>query len=190
MLPMDSEAREELPKWLTLAGLAASQLSKQFNLTRFQLTTSHIYVALAGYTVAWAALTMLDRDSRVQFDVVGSAIGPMFVAVHALGGFGGRVAPMDVATFLFGWWWIGKLPAFPYSHWAWLATLVAAIYKGLGAQWLVGALGVSAVWRLVMDRDLKQLAFAGVAAYAFAKGAEVPVALIMMAAQMVASIVS
>lgn len=103
MLPMDSEAREELPKWLTLAGLAASQLSKQFNLTRcvaprcraaassaqladqlsrsallhcrFQLTTSHIYVALAGYTVAWAALTMLDRDSRVQFDVVGSAIG-------------------------------------------------------------------------------------------------------------------
>lgn len=38
------------------------------------------------------------------------------------------------------------------------------------AQWLVGALGVSAVWRLVMDRDLKQLAFAGVAAYAFAKG--------------------
>jgi hypothetical protein len=100
--------------------------------------------------------------------------------VTALNGFGGRVAPFETATFLFGYLWVScqhsclsagfmchcpdpvaqclprsrdaaaasfskqalvacclqlkKLPQFENSRWFWMATLVAAIYKGVPAE--------------------------------------------------------
>lgn len=57
-----------------------------------------------------------------------------------------------------------------------MATLVAAIYKGYSAQWLVAAFGLSAAWRLVAqyrdDSTIKspqQVAFVALAAWAFYK---------------------
>ena len=39
---------------------------------------------------------------------------------------------------------LDQLPAFPYSRWAWLATLAAAIYRGMPAQ--VGGLAAAPAW--------------------------------------------
>jgi hypothetical protein len=85
---------------------------------------------------------------------------------------------------------LDKLPTFQYSRWVWLGTLVAAIYKGLSAQWLVAAYGLSAAWRLSQEQDLKQLAFLALAFWAFYKHVETPVALVLMGAQIVSSAIA
>jgi hypothetical protein len=71
---------------------------------------------------------------------------------------------------------LDKLPSFQQSRWVWMATLVAAIYKGLSAQWLVAAFGLSALWKLVAQyRDTstiqspQEVAFVALAAWAFYK---------------------
>ncbi|KAL4422763.1 hypothetical protein ABPG75_008960 [Micractinium tetrahymenae] len=198
-LPLDGEVRSQLPSWLTLAGYAVLEAARRANLTSFTLTAPHIYWGLAWYTLIYAALATLspaDDNNGASFDPVASAVGPIFLALNQIGFFGGRLAPFSAAAALFGYFWIDQLPSFPYSRLAWGGTLAAAVVYGVTAQWLVGAFGLSALWRLVHQLQgggavrPQELAFAGLAGWALYKKAAVPLSLVIMAAQLVAALIS
>lgn len=194
-LQLDGEVRSQLPSWLTLIGFATLEAARRANLTSFALTGPHIYWGLAWYTLAYAALATLSPPDSDSFDPVANSVGPIFLALHQIG-FGGRLQPFTAAAALFGYFWIDQLPSFAYSRVVWACTLLAAMFKGLTAQWLVGAFGVSALWRLVNQLQgggavrPQEVAFAGLAGWALYKQAEVPLALMIMAAQLVAALVS
>jgi hypothetical protein len=47
------------------------------SLRSFHLSASHIYTALSWYTVLWAAINLLDRETRGQYDTVGTVVGEL-----------------------------------------------------------------------------------------------------------------
>ena len=66
----------------------------------FQLTQPALFTALSVYTLVWAALAALEAQSG--FERVGSAVGPAFLAVNALGGLNGAIPPFADAAAGFG----------------------------------------------------------------------------------------
>ena len=83
------------------------------------------------------------KSAKSDYDRVGSFCGPAFLAANALGGFGGRVTPLQTAVVVFGWWQAQQLPAFTGSTWVYMASLAAAVYKNLAAEASVGVGGLA-----------------------------------------------
>ncbi|KAL4448912.1 hypothetical protein ABPG77_007629 [Micractinium sp. CCAP 211/92] len=192
-LQLDGDVRSQLPSWLTLVGFAALEAARRANFASVAITGSHIYWGLAWYTLIYAVLATLNPEDS-SFDPVATTVGPIFLALNQIG-FGGRLQPFPVAAALFGYFWIDQLPPFAYSRVAWGLTLAFAVFKGYTAQWLVCAFALSALWRLVNQLQAggavrpQELGFAGLACWALYKGAEVPLALMIMAAQLVAALI-
>jgi hypothetical protein len=76
-LPLDDDVKSELPQWLTLLGYAGALLAEKARIGSFHLSASHIYTALSWYTVLWAAINLLDRETRGQYDTVGTVVGEL-----------------------------------------------------------------------------------------------------------------
>lgn len=120
-------------------------------------------------------------------DAVGSVVGPAYLAVQALGGFG--LSRLAVASAAFGLLLAWDLPG---PTVAWLPMLAAAVFYGYGAHWVVAAFGAAAAWGLVAGSregrpPVQQLAFAGLAAWSLYAGHALPVALCVFAGRILAS---
>lgn len=166
-------ANVDFPGSLALVSYALHTVAANTSVS-FALTPHLIYAALAWVTLVNGVLTLVPNSVEIPAGNVGEVIGPLFLAVNALNGLPQlALAPVQTATLLFGYLIAKGLPAFSYSTPVWLATLAAAVYKGLGAEWTVAAFGLSAAWRLAQGiqnkavpyADLAFVAFAGYAAY-------------------------
>ena len=188
-LPSIPGEKEDLPGYIAIAGLAATELAKG----KFAVTPELLYTSLAVYQLLYTLLGVINGKSEA--DRIGTFVAPVFLASAALGFFNGYLTAFQVATAAFGYYLAQSLPSqVPLP--LWLASLAYAIYSGYAAEWAVAAFGLAAAWAVGNAAKNKsvpapqQVLFLGVAAWAFYTNAAQQVALLIYAGHVLASTVS
>jgi hypothetical protein len=166
----DEIPAEARPNYLALAAFAANEVSKHTSLPGLPITLNSIYASLAWITLSYAVLSW--TLEKFTSDKIALLVGPVVLATQALNGIPRLyLTPWQTATAAFGTLLINRLPKFEYSTYVWLASLVAAVWKNLTAEWTVAAFGLSAAYRVVnglQDKrvPIQEVAFALLSAYA------------------------